>query len=49
MNDERTPVYMYFGGCLIQIGYADANDRVEICPSPQTIDEVLEIMERQFS
>ena len=51
MNDDQpiTPIYMYFGGSLIQIGYTTDSKHVEIDPSPQTVDDVLELMEKQFS
>ncbi len=46
---DYTPVYMYFGGIIIQIGHTTPDNRVMLDPSPQTVDDVLELMEKQFS
>ena len=47
-SDPPFPVFMYFGGVAIQIGWFTKDGPVEIDPPMQVVDDVLEIMEKQF-
>ncbi len=43
------PIYMYFGGKVIQIGNCVPNGTIEIDPPMSVVDDFIKTLEKQFS